>query len=70
MMKEADNIQHDKSKTEPQISLQRLRSLYVMKILLCYLDENYTISSNEIVRHLRAYGVSREQKLSTRIFLS
>lgn len=62
MKKEADNIQHDKSKTEPRISPQRLRTLYVMKILLRYSDENHTISSNEIVRHLREYGVSAERK--------
>ena len=62
MKKEADNIQSDKSKTEPRISPQRLRTLYVMKILLRYSDENHTISSNEILRHLKDYGVSAERK--------
>lgn len=45
-----------------RISPQRLRTLYVMQILLRYSDENHSISSNEIVRHLKDYGVSAERK--------
>lgn len=62
MMHEPDNKHFDRSKTEPRISPQRLRTLYVMRILLRYSDENHTISSNEILRHLRDYGVSAERK--------
>ena len=47
---------------EARISPQRLRTLYVMQILLRYSDENHSISSNEIVRHLKDYGVSAERK--------
>ena len=45
-----------------RISPQRLRTLYVMQILLRYSDESHSISSNEIVRHLKDYGVSAERK--------
>ena len=48
---------------EPRINPQRLRTLYVMKILLRYSDENHTISSNDIVRHLKEYGVNAERKV-------
>ena len=45
-----------------RISPQRLRTLYVMQILLRYSDENHSVSSTEIVRYLKDYGVSAERK--------
>ena len=48
--------------SEPQISPQRLRTLYVMKILLRYSDEDHTLSSKDILRHLKDYGVTADRK--------
>lgn len=62
MKHEPDNNISDRSKTEPRISPQRLRTLYVMQILLRYTDDNHSISANEILRHLKDYGVSAERK--------
>lgn len=47
---------------DPQANPQRFRMRYVMKILLQYSDEHHTLSSNDIVRHLKDYGVHSECK--------
>ena len=48
--------------TEPQITPQRLRTLYVMKILLRYTDEDHILSASGIAGRLRDYGVEAERK--------
>ena len=48
--------------SEPQITPQRLRTLYVMKILLRYSDEDHTLSSKDILRHLKDYGITADRK--------
>ena len=48
--------------SEAHVNPQRLRTLYVMRILLEYSDENHLLSSSDIVRRLREYGVNAERK--------
>ena len=47
---------------EAHVNPLRLRTLYVMKILMEYSDENHLLSSNEIVKRLKEYGVKAERK--------
>ena len=48
--------------SEAHVSPLRLRTLYVMRILLEYSDENHLLSSSDIVRRLKEYGVDAERK--------
>ena len=48
--------------SEAHVSPLRLRTLYVMRILLEYSDENHLLSSSDIVRRLKEYGVNAERK--------
>ena len=48
--------------SEAHVSPLRLRTLYVMRILLEYSDENHLLSSSDIVRMLKEYGVNAERK--------
>ena len=48
--------------SEAHVSPQRLRTLYVMRILLEYSDESHLLSSSDIVRRLKEYGVNAERK--------
>lgn len=41
---------------------QKLKLLYIIKILEEYTDEEHPISTPELIRHLEAYGVSAERK--------
>ena len=47
---------------EAHVNPLRLRTLYVMKILMECSDENHLLSSNEIVKRLKEYGVKAERK--------
>lgn len=46
----------------PANSKQKLKILYIMKILLEKSDENHMITVNDIIDELEAYGVSAERK--------
>ena len=43
-------------------SNQKLKIMYLMKILMEETDENHAITLQEIVEHLKAYGVTAERK--------
>ncbi|WP_334346024.1 hypothetical protein [Candidatus Merdisoma sp. JLR.KK006] len=45
-----------------QGSNQRLKLLYLMKILLEKTDETHSITMQEILTSLKAYGINAEQK--------
>ncbi len=49
--------------SDAHVTPQRLRTLYVMKILLEYSDEHHTLSASDIVRYLKDYGVKAERKV-------
>lgn len=53
--------EQQKSKREPR-SNQKLKIMYLMKILMEYTDETHDITLAEIAEKLKAYGVTAERK--------
>lgn len=43
-------------------SNQKLKLLYIMKLLYEYTDEEHMLTTNEIIAHLAKYGISAERK--------
>ena len=44
------------------VSNTKLRTLYVMKMLLEYSDEEHALSSADIIKKLESYGLSGDRK--------